>query len=80
MRQGYAGSWLFRLPYSVEEQEGIVFFTLYLALGHLARLTGLSLVFVFHAARIRQRFSTVKGNRLNWCKSARLPINVHTPT
>ena len=52
MRQGYAGSWLFRLPYSVEEQEGIVFFTLYLALGHLARLTGLNLVFLFHAARI----------------------------
>ena len=52
MRQGYAGSWLFRLPYSIEEQEGIVFFILYLALGHLARLTGLSLVFVFHAARI----------------------------
>ncbi len=52
MRQGYAGSWLFRLPYSVEEQEGIVFFTLYLALGHLARMTGLNLVFLFHAARI----------------------------
>ena len=51
MRQGYDGAWLFRLPFTPEDQRGIFVFTLYLGLGHLARLTGLPLLLVFHLAR-----------------------------
>lgn len=51
MRQGYEGEWLFRLPFTPEDQRGVLVFTLYLALGHIARLTGLPLVLVFHIAR-----------------------------
>jgi len=51
IRQGYEGDWLFRLAFTPEEQRGLVVFTLYLGLGHLARITGLPLVLVFHLAR-----------------------------
>jgi hypothetical protein len=51
MRQGYDGAWLFRLPFTPEDQRGIFVFTLYLGLGHVARLTGLPLLLVFHLAR-----------------------------
>lgn len=52
MREGYDGEWLFRLAFTPEEQRGLFVFTLYLALGHLSRLTGLPLVLVFHLARV----------------------------
>jgi hypothetical protein len=52
MRQGYGGSWLFRLPYTPEEQRGIFFYTFYLSLGHVTRLTGLPFILVFHAVRV----------------------------
>ncbi len=52
LRQGYEGEWLFRLPYTPEDQRGVFVFTLYLGLGQLARLTGLPLVLVFHLARL----------------------------
>jgi hypothetical protein len=52
MRQGADGSWLFRLPYTAEEQEGAFIFTFYLGLGHLARLLDLPLPLIYHGARI----------------------------
>ena len=52
MRQGWAGEWQFRLNYTPEPHEGAWVYTFYLALGQLARLTGLSLVVVYHAARL----------------------------
>ena len=51
MREGYEGNWLFRLAFTPEEQRGIFVFTLYLGLGHIARLVGLPLVLTFHIAR-----------------------------
>ena len=51
MREGYEGAWLFRLAFTPEDQRGLFVFTLYLALGHLARLTSLPLALVFHLAR-----------------------------
>jgi len=51
MRQGYDGAWLFRLPYTTEEQQGVFVYTLYLGLGHLARLIGLPLILLYHTAR-----------------------------
>ncbi len=52
MRQGWAGSWTFTLPYTAEPGAGAFIYTYYLALGHLARALGLSLIAVYHAARV----------------------------
>ncbi len=51
MREGYDGAWLYRLAFTPEDQRGVFTFTFYLALGHLARLTSLPLIFIFHLAR-----------------------------
>jgi len=52
MRQGADGQWLFRLPYTSEPHTGVYLYLFYLLLGHLARLTGLSLPLVYHLARL----------------------------
>ncbi len=52
MQQGYQGEWQYRLPFTPEPHEGAYIYTFYLALGHLARLTGANLVAVYHAARL----------------------------
>jgi hypothetical protein len=52
MQQGAAGQWLFHLTYSPEPDEGAFIFIFYLALGHLARLTHLPLIVMFHLARL----------------------------
>ena len=53
MRQGWQGAWQFHLTYTPEPHQGaslIYFF--YLGLGHLARLTGSSLLLIYHATRL----------------------------
>ncbi len=52
MRLGYNGEWLFRLLFTPEQGQGVFLFTYFMALGQLARLTGLSLIVVFHLARL----------------------------
>lgn len=52
MRQGVEGNWLFQLTYTPEPHQGAFIFTFYLALGHLARLTHLPLILIFHLARL----------------------------
>jgi len=52
MRQGLNGSWLFRLPYTSEPQDGAPVFVFYLLLGHIARWTGLPVISVYHIARV----------------------------
>lgn len=52
MRQGHEGNWLFVLPYTQEPGSPAAINMYYLLLGHIARWTGFSLVFVFHAARV----------------------------
>jgi hypothetical protein len=52
MRQGLAGSWSFRLPYTPEPHDGAHVYLFYLLLGHLARWTGVPLIAVYHAARV----------------------------
>jgi len=51
MRQGLRGEWHFHLPFTPEQHDGAFILTYYLALGHLARLLGLSLPLVYHLAR-----------------------------
>lgn len=52
MRQGWEGAWLFHLSYTPEPHAGAAIFLFYLALGHIARWTGLSLIAVYHATRV----------------------------
>ncbi len=52
MAQGYEGHWLFQLPYTPEQHQGVFLFTAYIALGHLARLLNVSPILVFHAMRL----------------------------
>jgi hypothetical protein len=53
MHQGYDGAWLYRNLYSDEPHSGAAgVFLYYLGLGHLARWTGLSLIAIYHLARL----------------------------
>ena len=52
MYQGWQGSWRFTLPFTVERGEGGYLFLFYLALGHLARVSGGSSHLIFHLFRI----------------------------
>jgi hypothetical protein len=52
MTQGWRGDWTFRLPFTSDPGEGVYLFLFYLALGHLARILGLSLILTFHIARL----------------------------
>ncbi len=52
MRQGWLGEWRYQIPFTQELSDGAYINTFYLALGHLARLTGLPLALVFHLARL----------------------------
>lgn len=52
MQLGWMREWEFRLLYSVDSGDGALLFLFYILLGHFARLSGLPLMVVFHAARI----------------------------
>jgi len=51
MQQGARGDWLFHLAFTPEPHDGTFVYTFYLALGHLADLTGLSIPLTYHLAR-----------------------------
>lgn len=52
MYQGRRGDVRFSLPFTSDPGEGGYLFLFYLFLGHLARWTGLPLIWVFHLARL----------------------------
>jgi hypothetical protein len=52
MYQGWHGEWRFKLPYTAEQGNGAYLFLFYIFLGHVSRLSGLSLIIVFHIARL----------------------------
>ena len=52
MYQGWQGNWRFHLPFTPDPGKGAYLFLFYLGLGHLARITGIHLVLMFHIARI----------------------------
>ena len=52
MRQGFDGAWLLRLPYTAVDEPDVFVYTFYLGLGHLARVSGLSLTATYHVARV----------------------------
>ena len=57
MRQGWAGMWQFHLTYTPEAHDGAYVFLYYIGLGHIARLTGLPLILVYHMARVLAGFT-----------------------
>lgn len=52
MRQGWVGTWQFHLTYTPEPHDGAYIFLFYLGLGHIARITGLRLILIYHVARV----------------------------
>lgn len=52
MNQGWMGEWRFVLPYTKDGGQGGYLFLFYIFLGHLSRWTGISLIFMYHFARI----------------------------
>jgi hypothetical protein len=52
MRQGYEGQILYTLAFTDSPGPGVLFFVYYLALGNLARIFGLSLIAMWHIARV----------------------------
>jgi hypothetical protein len=52
MQLGQHGRWLYVLPYTAQPNEPVPLFLVYILLGHIARLTALSIPLVYHAARL----------------------------
>jgi hypothetical protein len=52
MWQGYRGEWQFRSLFTPEAHDGAYFQPFHVALGHLARLTGLGLPLTYQVARV----------------------------
>lgn len=51
MRQGFEGAWGYLDRYTTEPHEPSLLFFFYIALGHVARWTGLSIPLLYHLAR-----------------------------
>ncbi|MGB8646407.1 MAG: hypothetical protein WCF84_14305 [Anaerolineae bacterium] len=52
MQEGYAGEWLYTIPYTSEAQRPEFLGGFYMLLGHLARLSGLSVLAMWHLSRL----------------------------
>jgi len=52
MYQGWEGNWHYQMAFSAQPGEGAYINLLYLFLGHVARITNLPMLIVFHTARI----------------------------
>lgn len=52
MRLGWESAWRFVLPFSAQPGNGAYIYLFYILLGHIARLTSLSLPLIYHLARL----------------------------
>ncbi|MBN1937825.1 MAG: hypothetical protein JW934_24435 [Anaerolineae bacterium] len=80
MYQGVRGAWLYRPPFDPTLVPPLLMYTLYLGLGHLARLLQIDLALMFHLARLasgacllfvaawwaRRLFETAAERRTAW--------------
>lgn len=57
MRQGWEGHWLWTNRYTTEPGPGAYFFVFWVALGHLAAASNLSLIATYHLARVLGAFA-----------------------
>lgn len=56
MKAGERGDWLFMLQYTPEPHQGAAINEFYLILGHLARITGIQPLLMYHIARLVMGF------------------------
>jgi hypothetical protein len=85
MAEGWRGDWAFTLPYTAQKGSGAPIFLFYLALGHLARITTIPTIWVFHLTRVIGAFLLAwalylfalpifPGSKLNQRESAALAL------
>src|SRR5207302_9400976 len=77
MRQRWEGAWSWTNRYTTESSPTVYLFMFWLALGHLAAITHLPLLVVFHLAWVAAAFALMSGvlafvNHLIPNRSARL--------
>lgn len=56
MLQGYNGAWAYHIQYTTEPHGAAFLYGFYLSLGHLARTLGISIIAMWHAARVLAAF------------------------
>jgi len=61
MREGADGSWLWSDPYTSEPHQGVFLFGFYLLFGHLAALTHVPLIAMYHLARLSGGAALILG-------------------
>src|SRR6267378_8545531 len=61
MRQGWEGSWGWQNRYTTESSPTAYLFLFWIVLGHIAALTSLPLIVVFHLARVAAAFALMAG-------------------
>src|SRR6059058_1503767 len=57
MREGWEGSWAWQNRYTTESSPTAYLFMFWIVLGHIAALTSLPLIVVFHLARVAAAFA-----------------------
>ena len=67
MREGWEGSWAWQNRYTTETSSTAYLFMFWIALGHIAALTKLPLIVVFHLARIAGAFALMAAAWLCIC-------------
>jgi hypothetical protein len=67
MRQGWEGSWSWQNRYTTESSPAAYLFMFWIGLGHLAALLHLSLIAVFHLARVAAAFGLMAAAWLFIC-------------
>ena len=64
MREGWEGSWAWQNRYTTESSPTAYLFLFWIVLGHLAAITNLPLILVFHLARVAGAFSLMASGWL----------------
>ena len=67
MREGWEGSWAWQNRYTTEPSPTAYLFMFWIVLGHIAALTNLPLIVVFHLARIAGAFALMAAAWLCIC-------------
>ena len=67
MREGWEGSWAWQNRYTTETSPTAYLFMFWLALGHIAAVTNLPLIVVFHLARFAGAFALIAAAWLCIC-------------
>src|SRR2546423_3435933 len=57
MRQGWEGAWAWQNRYTTESSPTAYLFMFWIVLGHIAALTSLPLIVIFHLARVASAFA-----------------------